>query len=217
MIKIGKQQAFFIDARKNDEREKKLFFEQKKKPEQLSSKKGTEPSKRIIMLANSCAAAATFGIHTQSNALVTSKIRARKTPKLIRSRVLSNAIAGKPVPPEVRKKIAHLCFTLIFFYLSLTAVLVEKATVVHFIFSRVSHSRRRFLFLFFVFFLVVSRCDCCQTDDCSHSLPLQFFSLSFSILLCTTNKNRINLRRFRSKSNSTKSSPSWQSCKRPSE
>ena len=169
------------------------------------------------MLANSCAAAATFGIHTQSNALVTSKIRARKTPKLIRSRVLSNAIAGKPVPPEVRKKIAHLCFTLIFFYLSLTAVLVEKATVVHFIFSRVSHSRRRFLFLFFVFFLVVSRCDCCQTDDCSHSLPLQFFSSSFSILLCTTNKNRINLRRFRSKSNSTKSSPSWQSCKRPSE
>ena len=83
------------------------------------------------MLANSCAAAAT-GIHTQSNALVTSKIRARKTPKLIRSRVLSNAIAGKPVPPEVRKKIAHLCFTLIFFYLSLTAVLVEKATVVRF-------------------------------------------------------------------------------------
>ena len=44
-------------------------------------------------------------IHTQSNALVTSKIRARKTPKLIRSRVASNAIAGKPVPPEVRKKI----------------------------------------------------------------------------------------------------------------
>ena len=43
-------------------------------------------------------------IHTQSNAVVTSKIRARKTPKLIRSRVLSNAIAGKPVPPEVRKK-----------------------------------------------------------------------------------------------------------------
>ena len=82
------------------------------------------------MLANSCAAAATFGIHTQSNALVTSKIRARKTPKLIRSRVLSNAIAGKPVPPEVRKKIAHLCFTLIFFYLSLTAVLVEKAATV---------------------------------------------------------------------------------------
>ena len=217
MIKIGKQQAFFIDARKNKRERKSSFFEQKKKPEQLSSKKGTEPSKRIIMLANSCAAAATFGIHTQSNALVTSKIRARKTPKLIRSRVLSNAIAGKPVPPEVRKKIAHLCFTLIFFYLSLTAVLVEKATVVHFIFSRVSHSRRRFLFLFFVFFLVVSRCDCCQTDDCSHSLPLQFFSSSFSILLCTTNKNRINLRRFRSKSNSTKSSPSWQSCKRPSE
>jgi len=217
MIKIGKQQAFFIDARKNERERKSSFFEQKKKPEQLSSKKGTEPSKRIIMLANSCAAAATFGIHTQSNALVTSKIRARKTPKLIRSRVLSNAIAGKPVPPEVRKKIAHLCFTLIFFYLSLTAVLVEKATVVHFIFSRVSHSRRRFLFLFFVFFLVVSRCDCCQTDDCSHSLPLQFFSSSFSILLCTTNKNRINLRRFRSKSNSTKSSPSWQSCKRPSE
>ena len=44
-------------------------------------------------------------IHTQSNALVTSKIRARKTPKLIHSRVASNAIAGKPVPPEVRKKI----------------------------------------------------------------------------------------------------------------
>ena len=108
--------SFFYYARKN-ERERKSSFEQKKKPEQLSSKKGTEPSKRIIMLANSCAAAATFGIHTQSNALVTSKIRARKTPKLIRSRVLSNAIAGKPVPPEVRKKIAHLCFTLIFFYL----------------------------------------------------------------------------------------------------
>ena len=165
------------------------------------------------MLANSCAAAAT-GIHTQSNALVTSKIRARKTPKLIRSRVLSIAIAGKPVPPEVRKKIAHLCFTLIFFYLSFDGGF-EKATM-HFIFSRVSRSRRRFFFLFFVFFLVVSHCDC-QTDECSHSLPLQFFSLSFSILLCTTNKNRINLRRFRSKSNSTKSSPSWQSCKRPSE
>ena len=162
------------------------------------------------MLANSCAAAAT-GIHTQSNALVTSKIRARKTPKLIRSRVLSNAIAGKPVPPEVRKKIAHLCFTLIFF---ISDGGFDKA--MHFIFSRVSHSRR-FFFLFFVFFLVVSRCDCCQTDDYSHSLPLQFFSLSFSILLYTTNKNRINLRRFRSKSNSTKSSPSWQSCKRPSE
>jgi len=28
-IKIGKQQAFFIDARKNDEREKKLFFRAK--------------------------------------------------------------------------------------------------------------------------------------------------------------------------------------------
>ena len=112
-------------------REKKaLFFFERRKPEQLSSKKVTEPS-RIIMLANSCAAAAT-GIHTQSNALVTSKIRARKTPKLIRSRVLSIAIAGKPVPPEVRKKIARLCFTLIFFYLSLTAVLVEKATVVRF-------------------------------------------------------------------------------------
>jgi hypothetical protein len=54
------------------------------------------------MLANSSAGAM---IHTQSNALVTSKIRARKTPKLIRSRVASNAIAGKPVPPEVRKKI----------------------------------------------------------------------------------------------------------------
>ena len=55
-------------------------------------------------------------IHTQSNALVTSKIRARKTPKLIRSRVASNAIAGKPVPPEVRKKIFafHRLFTLIY-------------------------------------------------------------------------------------------------------
>lgn len=141
------------------------------------AKKSTEPS-RIIMLANSCAAAAT-GIHTQSNALVTSKIRARKTPKLIRSRVLSNAIAGKPVPPEVRKKIAHLRFTLIFFYLSVDGGF-EKA-MMHFIFSRVSRSRR-FFFLFFVFFLVVSHCDC-QTDDCSHSLPLQFFSLSFSIIL----------------------------------
>ena len=160
-------------------RERKSSFEQKKKPEQLSSKKGTEPSKRIIMLANSCAAAATFGIHTQSNALVTSKIRARKTPKLIRSRVLSNAIAGKPVPPEVRKKIAHLCFTLIFFYLSCDGGF-EKA-MMHFIFSRVSRSRR-FFFLFFVFFLVVSHCDR-QTDECSHSLPLQFFSLSFSIIL----------------------------------
>ena len=211
-----KTESFFLSMHggKTREEKEKLFFEKKKK--HTRQKKSRNPSRIIIMLANSCAAAAT-GIHTQSNALVTSKIRARKTPKLIRSRVLSNAIAGKPVPPEVRKKIAHLCFTLIFFYLSLTAVLVEKATVVHFIFSRVSHSRRRFLFLFFVFFLVVSRCDCCQTDDCSHSLPLQFFSLSFSILLCTTNKNRINLRRFRSKSNSTKSSPSWQSCKRPSE
>ena len=83
------------------------------------------------MLANSCAAAAT-GIHTQSNALVTSKIRARKTPKLIRSRVLSIAIAGKPVPPEVRKKIARLCFTLIFFYLSLTAVLRKRWCVLSF-------------------------------------------------------------------------------------
>ena len=216
MIKIGKQQAFF-DARKNEREREKALSSKRRNQNTFPQKKALEPSKRIIMLANSCAAAATFGIHTQSNALVTSKIRARKTPKLIRSRVLSNAIAGKPVPPEVRKKIAHLCFTLIFFYLSLTAVLVEKATVVHFIFSRVSHSRRRFFFLFFVFFLVVSRCDCCQTDDYSHSLPLQFFSLSFSILLCSTNKNRINLRRFRSKSNSTKSSPSWQSCKRPSE
>ena len=168
--------SFFYYARKN-ERERKSSFEQKKKPEHLSSKKGTEPSKRIIMLANSCAAAATFGIHTQSNALVTSKIRARKTPKLIRSRVLSNAIAGKPVPPEVRKKIAHLCFTLIFFYLSFDGGF-EKGTM-HFIFSWVSRSRRRFFFLFFVFFLVVSHCDC-QTDECSHSLPLQFFSLSFS-------------------------------------
>ena len=42
-------------------------------------------------------------IHTQSNAVVTSKIRARKTPKLIRSRVLSNAIAGKPVPQRYGK------------------------------------------------------------------------------------------------------------------
>ena len=118
MDKNWKTTSFFYWRTQKRERERKSsFFEQKKKPEQLSSKKGTEPSKRIIMLANSCAAAATFGIHTQSNALVTSKIRARKTPKLIRSRVLSNAIAGKPVPPEVRKKIAHLCFTLIFFYL----------------------------------------------------------------------------------------------------
>jgi len=135
MDKNWKTTSFFILTHaKTSERNslRKSSFAQKKKPEQLPPKKGTEPSKRIIMLANSCAAAATFGIHTQSNALVTSKIRARKTPKLIRSRVLSNAIAGKPVPPEVRKKIAHLCFTLIFFYLSLTAVLVEKATVVRF-------------------------------------------------------------------------------------
>ena len=102
---ITNSKAFFFGGKT----EEKAF--RAKKPQ----KKGIEPS-RIIMLANSCAAAAT-GIHTQSNALVTSKIRARKTPKLIRSRVLSNAIAGKPVPPEVRKKIAHLCFTLIFFYL----------------------------------------------------------------------------------------------------
>ena len=165
----------FLLTAKTRENKKSSFFFRAKKPEQLSSKKVTEPS-RIIMLANSCAAAAT-GIHTQSNALVTSKIRARKTPKLIRSRVLSIAIAGKPVPPEVRKKIAHLCFTLIFFYLSFDGGF-EKATM-HFIFSRVSRSRRRFFFLFFVFFLVVSHCDC-QTDECSHSLPLQFFSLSFS-------------------------------------
>jgi hypothetical protein len=33
MIKIGKQQAFFIDARKNKRERKSSFFEQKKKPE----------------------------------------------------------------------------------------------------------------------------------------------------------------------------------------
>jgi hypothetical protein len=101
--------SFFYWAK----RERKSSFEET--CERIRQKKSQNPS-RIIMLANSCAAAAT-GIHTQSNALVTSKIRARKTPKLIRSRVLSIAIAGKPVPPEVRKKIAHLCFTLIFFHL----------------------------------------------------------------------------------------------------
>ena len=169
MDKNWKTTSFFYWRQKRER--KKLFFFRAKKPQ----KKGIEPS-RIIMLANSCAAAAT-GIHTQSNALVTSKIRARKTPKLIRSRVLSIAIAGKPVPPEVRKKIAHLCFTLIFFNLSFDGGF-EKGTM-HFIFSWVSRSRRRFFFLFFVFFLVVSHCDC-QTDECSHSLPLQFFSLSFS-------------------------------------
>ena len=111
-----KQKAFFFPcmAAKREKKKQKLFFEKKKK--HTRQKKSRNPARIIIMLANSCAAAAT-GIHTQSNALVTSKIRARKTPKLIRSRVLSNAIAGKPVPPEVRKKIAHLCFTLIFFYL----------------------------------------------------------------------------------------------------
>ena len=173
MDKNWKTTSFFYW--RQNKKEKKSSFRSKKETWKLSSKKVTKPS-RIIMLANSCAAAAT-GIHTQSNALVTSKIRARKTPKLIRSRVLSIAIAGKPVPPEVRKKIAHLCFTLIFFYLSFDGGF-EKATM-HFIFSRVSRSRRRFFFLFFVFFLVVSYCDC-QTDECSHSLPLQFFSLSFS-------------------------------------
>lgn len=155
-------------------REKKKLFSSGRNLNNFPQNKVTEPS-LIIMLANSCAAAAT-GIHTQSSALVTSKIRARKTPTLIRSRVLSNAIAGKPVPPEVRKKIAHLCFTLIFF---ISDGGFDKA--MHFIFSRVSHSRR-FFFLFFVFFLVVSLCDS-QTDDCSHFLPLQFFSLSFSIIL----------------------------------
>ena len=170
-----KQKAFFFPCMAaKREKKKLLFFEKKKK--HTRQKKSRNPSRIIIMLANSCAAAAT-GIHTQSNALVTSKIRARKTPKLIRSRVLSIAIAGKPVPPEVRKKIAHLCFTLIFFYLSFDGGF-EKGTM-HFIFSWVSRSRRRFFFLFFVFFLVVSHCDC-QTDECSHSLPLQFFSLSFS-------------------------------------
>ena len=73
------------------------------------------------MLANSSAGAM---IHTQSNAVVTSKIRARKTPKLIRSRVLSNAIAGKPVPPRYGKNCTPLFYA--YFFLSLTAVLIKR-------------------------------------------------------------------------------------------
>ena len=161
--------------RQNEKREKALLRRNLNK--ESPSKKVTERERDhhhiIIMLANSWCAVAATGIHTQSNALVTSKIRARKTPKLIRSNVLSIAIAGKPVPPEVRKKIAHLCFTLIFFISD-----GGFDTAMHFIFSRVSHLRR-FFFLFFVFFLVFSYCDS-QTDDCSHFLPFLFSSLSFS-------------------------------------
>jgi len=119
---VHKQRSFFNNfLMMAAKRERKSSFA--KKPEQrIPLKKSHRERERdhhhiIIMLANSWCAVAATGIHTQSNALVTSKIRARKTPKLIRSRVLSIAIAGKPVPPEVRKKIAHLCFTLIFFYL----------------------------------------------------------------------------------------------------
>jgi hypothetical protein len=40
MIKIGKQQAFFIDGK--NEREKSSFFFRARKPEQLSSKKKSQ-------------------------------------------------------------------------------------------------------------------------------------------------------------------------------
>ena len=104
----------------NRRRRQKRIFEEKRRRKAkkvlrkpLQKRKTALPSStgtRQKMLANSSAGAM---IHTQSNAVVTSKIRARKTPKLIRSRVLSNAIAGKPVPPEVRKKSRKFC-TLIF-------------------------------------------------------------------------------------------------------